>query len=918
MPLSPPKTSDVFSATEPYKCHRNEAVTLIRRDLGQRREQIRQQFEDRAFSGVTAGRSLATAMDETLIRLAKYAGIEDEAFKESFCLCATGNYGAGLLAPFSDVDLLFITNNDPSSTLLKQIEYILYSLWDLGLKVGHATHSIKGCILSAQHDQTICTTLLYLRPLYGDFSLASKLRSEIQNYLTGRYLTEFIEAKIREREIRHQRYGETPYLVEPNLKEGRGGLRDLQVLNWISRASLGVLIPEHDPIDREFELAPSCILLGLLSPRKSYRAQKVWNFLWTVRFHLHYVTGRGEERLTFDVQPIIGARMGYAAHGNQKGVERFMRHYFLMARIVLRLGRVLQPAIMLHVLNQQNGTPPLIEEGPEGFFLINGRLAFNNKFPSPKHKELFQILDCARRTQIELHPSAIQHLINNERYAAILRGDPEITEIFLNLLCDPAYENLAQRLPNAVERPFILPLFNETGLLGRFLPYWSRIVGRTQFDSYHIYTVDEHSIESVRILRQIEAGKMADEIPLAYSLVQNLQARQELYLAVLFHDIGKGFGGDHASAGADIAMQICTQLGLSQEDSDTVSWLLLHHLLLSHTAFTRDIDDPNIILDLADIIQSPERLRLLLLLTIADIRAVSPRAWNAWKATLLHRLYSRISDVLDGGLKAREDDNRVNEIKKPLIPLMSATLDEAEIHKFMSLGRPSYWLSFDQDTLIRHAHLISSSNGDNDITIDILPLPSRDITELTIYCPDQDGLFSKIAGALALCGATISDARIHTFSNNMVLDTFWVQDSHDEAFEENSQIERLHQTIHDVLTQNIKLEEALSHATLPETRRMGAFYIPSRVIFDNNASERFTIMEVNGRDRPALLHDITSVLHKENALISSAHIATYGLRAVDVFYICDKEGRKFTQEADQKRLRSALLTVLKDQPLQKT
>lgn len=906
------------SVSEPFRLPREEAVNVVRRKLGHQREEIRKTFESLKLNGVEAAHALAAAMDEAVTELAENAGLNQKELSEEFCICATGSYGAQLLAPFSDIDLLFITGDKPSQTLLRQIEYILYSLWDLGLKVGHATHSVESCLLSARNDQVTCTTLLYLRPLYGEPALAEAIQEKLRNYLTGEKLLDFINAKIKEREIRHQRFGETPYLVEPNLKEGRGGLRDLQVLNWIGRASLDALSVGRNPA-LSMGLAPTCVKLGLLSPHKSYRAQKVWNFLWTVRFHLHYITGRNEERLTFDVQPIIGARMGYATHGHQKGVERFMRHYFLMARIVLRLARVLQPAIMLHILTQQSGIPLKIETGPENFIRINGRLAFSpDEKPQENPEDLFKILDCARRYQLELHPNAVQQLINNENFAASLRGNPEASKIFLDLLCDPVFQNGHLPRKGEKERPFLLPLFNETGLLGRFIIYWSRIVGRTQFDSYHIFAVDEHSIESVRILRQIEAGQMADEIPFAYTLTKELQARKELYLATFLHDIGKGYGGDHSSVGADLCLAVCQQLCLSQEETDTVSWLILHHLLLTNAAFTRDIDDPNIILDLADIIQSPERLKLLLLLTIADIRAVSPRAWNAWKATLLHRLYSRISDVLNGGLQTNSHDSRINEIKTALGKSLSADLKHEDIAAFMALGQPSYWLSFDQNTLERHARLIAIHKEDTAAVIDIQPLPSRDITELTIFCRNQPGLFSKIAGALALCGAIISDARIHTFSDDMILDTFWIQDGYNEAFEEPSHIKRLQKTIHDVLDGKIHLEDALGAATLPLTRRMGALYIPSRVIYDNNTSEIYTILEVSGRDRPALLHDITYTLYQEGAIISSAHIATYGLRVVDVFYICDKNGRKLAGDQDQLRIRSALLKVLTDQSSQKT
>lgn len=917
---SAPQDLNTRSRSSIHTLPREEALARLRRDLGNERKRIRDAFERRQLSGVEAARALATLMDHIAVTLCQYAGLPNDDTEGNlntpFCLCATGGYGAGLLAPFSDVDLLFLTDDTPSDITIQRIEYVLYTLWDLGLRVGHATRSQETCLKSAQEDLTTCTALLDLRPLYGHKDQAEHLRHALRTYLTGPTLEHFVTEAIAQREERHNHYGATPYLVEPHLKAGRGGLRDLQVLNWIGRASLGLLISRATPLRRELGLAPACVLLGLFTKRETYRAEKVWDFLWTVRLHLHYITGRNEERLTFDVQPIIGARMGYATHGQQHGVERFMRHYFLMARSIMRLTHVLQPAILLHLQNQRRGSPPCIEEGPEEFRRIDGCLSLIDPTSFVREpRTLFRLLDCARRHQLPLHPSAIQQLIRFERHSTSLRKDPETVRIFLDLLCAPAPKT-ASSPKSDNEKNFWLPVLNETGLLPRFLPCWSRILGRTQFDGYHIYTVDEHTIEAVRILRQLENGHMADEIPAVYPLTRNLQARQALFVATLLHDIGKGRGGGHSEIGAQLAVPICQQLNLSADDSDTVSWLILHHLLLSRTAFTRDIDDPHTILDLADIIQSPERLRLLLLLTIADIRAVGPRAWNAWKATLLYRLYARIADVLDGGMQASENDERVTQTRSLAREALSTSLPEESVHYFLRLGRPGYWLGFDTQTHLRHAHLIHNHfdqfNTDR-ITIDIHPLPNRGITELTIICPDQAGVFSTIAGALSLCGASIADARIHTLSNGTVLDSFWIQDSFGEAFEEEDHLERIRASLTAALKGNVDLNQALASATPPLSRRLEALPIPSRVIIDNDASDWYSVVEVNGRDRPALLHDLTRALGRKGAHIASAHVTTYGLRAVDVFYLHDEQGHKITDPHQLMILREALLHTLTNQ-----
>ncbi|MGY8606344.1 [protein-PII] uridylyltransferase [Gluconobacter cerinus] len=895
---------------------RDDVLSILRRHLGNGHADIRIRFEKRLISGIDAARALAAQADSVVCALADLSAAQDNASSEEpLCLCATGGYGAGLLAPFSDIDILFLIPEDASPALTTRIEFILYALWDLGLRVGHATRSISACIKDVAEDLTIRTALLDLRLLYGDRTLARNLRSALGADLQNDTLCDFVRGKIEERELRHRRFGDNPYMVEPNIKEGRGGLRDLQTLNWMGRAALGCAIttPDQSTAPAEAVPTPSFISFGLLTNRETHRARRAWDFFWTVRLHLHYITGRAEERLTFDVQPVIGGRMGYATHGRQRGVERFMRHYFLTARDVMRLTHVLQPIVLMRLQDQASDTHPQALPGPEGFERIAGRLCPVDPVTFAKNpRDMFRMLDCARRHDLELHPLAIQQLIRNERHAVELRDDPETAQIFLNLLCEPSADETKTV-------PFWLPILNETGLLGRLLPDWSRVVGQMQFDSYHIYTVDEHIIEAVRMMGQIEAGHMADEIPLAYGLAKDLRSRRALYVAVLLHDIAKGRGGDHSELGADLALTICPQLGLDPEETETVSWLVLHHLLLSQTAFTRDIDDPRTILDLADTIQSPERLRLLLLLTIADMRAVSPKVWNAWKATLLRELFSRVAEVLEGGLAATEQDGRVTHARELARDGLSSLLPESSIEHFLALGYPSYWLGFDTDTHMRHARMIHDSDRyRSPVTVEAYPIPERGVTELTVLCADHPGLFSQIAGALAVAGASIVDARIHTLSDGMALDTFWVQDADGCSFEDPHQLGRLNHLVEQALSGRLDLKKGIAEARhRGASRRMRAIHVPPRVVIDNTASDRHTVIEINGRDRSGLLHDITTTLSEQSLQISSAHITTYGMRAVDVFYVRDLLGMKITDPTRLAHIRETLLASLTPQTVKK-
>src|SRR5579883_484100 len=590
---------------------RDAALAGFRRHLARIQGQVQTAFEKDQITGLQAARMLAGLVDDLIRPLFDYV-VSAGAPPDKLSVAATGGYGRGVLAPFSDIDLLFLTPRQPSPQTLQVVEHVLYLLWDLGLKVGHATRSIDECLTEGAKDSTIRTSLLDARHLTGDPALFEEFHARFVAQCQQAGAAEYILAKQAEREARHRRFGDSPFVVEPNLKEGRGGLRDLQTLYWIARYVYGT--------QTMGELAD---VGNILTQAEARHARRAWEFLWTVRFHLHYVAGRAEERLTFDLQPVIGARMGYTRHGRQDGVERFMRHYFLNARVVLRLSRVLEPPLVRAVLG-----PPALEVKADqslrkaGFVLADGKLlCASNCDLAEKPIQMLRILKVARDRGLELHPLALRGLIQHERAAVKLRGDPKAAELFLDLLCG----HKPQRARHATATPDgarWLAIMNETGFLGRFLPDWARIVGQMQFDTYHVYTVDEHTIEAIRVLNLLEAGELASIAPVASGLVDHVQSRRALYMATLLHDIAKGRGGDHSELGAEIALNVCPMLGLSAEETEMTSWLVLHHLLLSQTAFKRDIDDPKTILDLADTIQSPERLKLLLILTVADMRAV--------------------------------------------------------------------------------------------------------------------------------------------------------------------------------------------------------------------------------------------------------------------------------------------------------
>jgi [protein-PII] uridylyltransferase len=894
--------ADLISAADPPA--RDIALSIFRRQLGRIQGHVQTRFERDNINGLIAARLHAGLMDELISALFTYAltvlPIEPT---DRLAMAATGGYGRATLAPFSDIDLLFLTDSKAPARVERAVEFVLYFLWDLGLKVGHATRSIPECLKEAKADVTIRTSLLDARCLAGDRALFANFQKAFRADCAADGPAEYIAAKQAERAARHRRFGETPFMVEPNVKEGRGGLRDLQTLYWLSRYVFNTFAMS-ELVGRD---APGG---GILTETEARACKRAWEYLWTVRFHLHYVAGRAEERLTFDFQPVVGARMGYTKHGRQDGVERFMRHYFLVVREVARVTGVLEPALIRAAL----GPPAIAKETDAalmeaGFVLADGKILFApGRDPEADPTSIFKILLTARDRGLELHPLALRMLIRSANIAADLRGNKQAAALFLNLLCGGEDKDNSERTCDSAHW---LTLLNETGVLGRYLSDWRRIVGQMQFDTYHVYTVDVHTVQAIKVLNAIEAGDLKQIAPVASELIEQVQSRRALYVALLLHDICKGRGGDHSELGAELALTVGPALGLTAEETEMVSWLILHHLMLSQTAFSRDIDDPKTILDLADTIQSPERLRLLLILTVSDIRAVSPKVWNGWKATLLRELYARVAEVLEGGLSTTERDARIARVKEVVAGLL-ADWPAAARDEFLSLGYPSYWLGFDPESIERHARMIREAKAKNaQLTVNAEPLPARAVTEVVVYTADHAGLFSRIAGALAIAGASIVDARIHTLTDGMALDTFWIQDAAGGPYETPHRLARLSSLVEQALEGRLKLSAEIRKATrslLPG--RMRAIHVPPRVVVDNRASNRHTVIEVNGRDRPGLLHDVTAAISDEGLQIASAHVTTYGVRAVDVFYVKDVFGMKVENDRKLSQLRTALLEAL--------
>lgn len=877
---------------------RTELLMLLRNAIDDGRSEIERRFLG-SNDGAEAIRANAYLMDVIVQRAAEIAikKIYNKAPPkqgERICIEAVGGYGRGEMAPFSDLDLLFLLSDEPAPYSEQVVEYILYVLWDLRLKVGHATRSVDECVLQAKADMTIRTSLLELRYLWGSRHLSIDLRERFRKDVESGTAMEFVEAKLAESEERHERLGDSRYVIEPNIKEGKGGLRDLHRLFWI-----GKYVYEVDKVD-------DLVDRGILTVAEARKFAKAQTILWTIRCHLHYLTGRSEERLTVDLQTEIAKRMGYTNRAGAVAVERFMKHYYLISKDVGDLTRIFCANI-----EAENQKRPRFTRSQTfsrnldvGCFQVDGdRLnVVDNDVFARDPVNLIRFFHTAQRHDLELHPHALRLVTQNlKKIDTELRKNDEANRLFVEML----------EAPQGPER--IFRRMNEAQVLGRFVPDFGRIVAQMQYDMYHVYTVDEHTIVMLGILHKIEKGELADAVPIASEVVHKVLSRRVLYVAVFLHDIAKGRGGDHSKLGERVARRLCPRLGLNDEETETVAWLVRWHLLMTYAAFKRDVNDPKTVQDFSAIVRSPERLRLLLVLTVADIRAVGPTVWNGWKAALLRELYWAAEENLSGLGEEAGHTRRTEEAKNALAGMLP-DWSEKDVAWYLALAYPDYWLAFDVEAHVRHARMVRAAESDRrDPAVETRVDIAREVTEVTVYTSDHPGLFSQVTGAMAVSGASIVDARIVTFSNGMALDVFWIQDEGRKAFARSDRLAKLSVAIEKALTGRLDLMAELVQRQQTIERRARVMEIPPRVLIDNKASVTHTVIEVNATDRPNVLYRIAWALRKVKLQISSAKISTYGESFVDVFYVKDLLGLKIYSETQIEEIRSAVLTALAEE-----
>jgi [protein-PII] uridylyltransferase len=877
---------------------RAETLNLFRAAFEEARWLIRQMFE-RDGGGLACTSRLAHLEDELIREIVRYVTTYVHPIKiastgEACAIVAVGGYGRATLAPGSDIDLLFILPAANRARSKRAIEPILYVLWDLGQRIGHSTRTVDECLVDARADMTIRTSFLEARFILGHRALFDSIRSRFAREIVRGTAAEFVAAKLAERDSRIAQAGRSRYLVEPHVKDGKGGLRDLNTLFWIAK----YVYQLHD----EAEL----VAAGVFSQAEYKLFRRCEEFLWRVRCHLHFLTGRAEERLSFDHQRRIADRLGYSTRGGLASVERFMKHYFLIAKDVGDLT-----AIVCAALEEKQAKPwaRLDRFAParrRHAALASGDFEVENGRVTVRDREVFirdpvnliRLFWVADRNGLAIHPDATRLVtLALKRADARLRANPEANKLFLDILT------------SRNEPEIVLRLMNEAGVLGRFIPDFGRIVAFMQFNMYHHYTVDEHLLRAIGNLAGLEAQKFTAELPLASDLVPSVGSRRALYLALFLHDIAKGRIEDHCRAGVAVARSLCPRLGLTAAETATVEWLIENHLIMSDTAQRRDLGDRTTITTFASRVQTLERLKMLFILTVCDIRAVGPGVWNEWKAALLRALYWETELVLAGGHSTVSYNQRIAEARKELhraLPHWQPLDFEAYSARFP----PAYWLKATPEQKILHAKLLNMTEVEVPAPItDIRVHRERGVTELTVIAPDHARLLSIIAGACAATGANIVDAQIFTTADGMAVDTIFVSRAFVFDVDEMRRASNVVLTIERALRGQISLRQLVAARSLQASSNHEVFRIPPEVSVDNTLSNRFTVLEVTGLDRPGLLYELTSILSGLGLNIASAHIATFGEKAADVFYVTDFTGEKITSPTKREAIRRAVLKI---------
>jgi len=801
-------------------------------------------------------------------------------------LVAVGGYGRGELHPFSDVDLMILQPPGISAAVQAQIADFLRFLWDIGLEVGHSVRTVRDCVRAAKSDITVATNLMESRILDGNKDLFTAML-EATGPKKVWPIRKFFESKCYEQANRHQRFNDTDHNLEPNIKEGPGGLRDIQMIGWVARRHFNVRTLQE------------LIEHGFLTEEEFHILDEGYEFLSRVRFALHILTGRREDRLLFDYQRKVAESFGFVSADNS-AIEQFMKRYYFTIRELSRLNEMLLQhfqEVIIYAKRKEKLVP------------VNKRFQIKNNFLEVRNSRIFKNYPFAllelflikqqnqkiigvRASTIRLVRESLDLIDNN------FRKDIRNISLFTEIIRQP------RRVGHELRR------MHRYGVLGAYLPDFAAIEGLMQFDLFHVYTVDEHILSVVQYMRFFTLEDYKKEFPLACTLMQSIPKQELLYLAGIFHDIAKGRGGDHSELGREIALDFCRDHGFSEFDSRLVAWLVENHLLMSKTAQREDISDPAIINRFAAIVGDEMHLNYLYLLTVADINGTNPKLWNSWKAALLIDLYKNTQLALRRGLENPIDKKeRIDEIKSAAAGLLSEKSKfRLDIEEVWSQFGDDYFIHHSPDEIAWHTRAIAKSTEKHLPLVLIREMTARGASEIFVYMQDHDNIFSRIAKTLDLLNLNILDARIITSATNFTLDTFIVLETNGERISGRARKREIQALLRDHLLDFDKPIKAVSRI---RSRRLKNFPVPTRISFSQDKKNNRTIMEVTATDRPGLLSAIGGALEGCNTRLQSAKIATYGERVEDIFFITDQNNRMIRSKKQFECLQNTITETLK-------
>ena len=830
---------------------------------------------------LVAGR--AWLIDQLLLRAwqSRFGGPAEIA------LVAVGGYGRGELHPASDIDLMLLLGEGVEAEALREaIESFLTFLWDIGLEVGHSVRNLSQCVQEAEQDITVATNLMEARLLDGPEPLFRRMKEK-----TGPShiwpSDRFFDAKWREQQARHEKFHDTAYNLEPNIKEGPGGLRDIQMIGWVAKRHFGA-DTLHDLVEHHF-----------LTEQEYQALTEGQDFLWRIRWGLHKLTGRREDRLLFDHQPRMAERLGYRDSEAALGVEQFMQDYY---RTVIELSRLNEMLLQLFqeaiLLVHEPAEPVTINrrfQARRGFLEVTDNQIFL-RYPFAL-LELFVVM--AGHPELKGVRASTIRLIRGHRHLIDerFRNDIRARSLFMELL----------RQPHGVTHE--LRRMNRYGILAAYLPPFANIVGRMQYDLFHAYTVDEHTLFVVRNLRRFTVPEHAHEFPLCSQLVRELPKPELLYIAGLFHDIAKGRGGDHSVLGEEDALHFCRHHDLSEADARLVAWLVRNHLIMSMTAQRKDISDPEVVQAFAEQVHDKLHLDHLYLLTVADIRATNPTLWNAWKDALLRDLYNATKRALRRGLENPIDaEERIRDTQQEALRLLrEGGIDEREVSLLWEEMPPEYFLRYSAEEIAWHSRGILEHRGEEPPLVLIQPHGLRGATAIFIYGPIRDRLFAATTATAEQMGLSIVDARVIASHRHHTLDTYLALEEDGRPVTDPARLEEIRLTLRQRLRDPATVSLRVARR---QPRQMKYFEANTRVTFSDDTANHRTVMEVITKDRPGLLSRVGQAFALCGIRLHNARIATIGHRAEDVFFITDLENRPLDDEGQREKLRRTVEELL--------